>query len=170
MAYVTPGTVAAGDVATAAAWNVVVGDIVDHELYVSAIRTGLVDYTTTLAQGVSTNISKTSNLSKYCVVGKTMFIWLRIFATAAGTAGSAITVTIPSGFTINGASDSIVGSGAYGDSGSRDYVCQVYAKSTTTLALVTCDQTALSSQVGISPNIAVANNDSIIMMATIPIT
>jgi hypothetical protein len=28
MAYVTPGTVAAGDVATAAAWNVVVGDIV----------------------------------------------------------------------------------------------------------------------------------------------
>ncbi len=31
MAYVTPGTVAAGDVATAAAWNVVVGDIVDHE-------------------------------------------------------------------------------------------------------------------------------------------
>ena len=28
MAYVTPGTVAAGDVATAAAWNVVVGDII----------------------------------------------------------------------------------------------------------------------------------------------
>jgi hypothetical protein len=29
MAYVTPGTVAAGDVATAAAWNVVVNDVID---------------------------------------------------------------------------------------------------------------------------------------------
>lgn len=31
MAYSAPGTVASGDVATAAAWNVVVGDIIDHE-------------------------------------------------------------------------------------------------------------------------------------------
>ena len=31
MAYVTPGTVAAGDVATAAAWNVITNDIISHE-------------------------------------------------------------------------------------------------------------------------------------------
>ena len=31
MAYVTPGTVAAGDVATAAAWNVLTNDVIDHE-------------------------------------------------------------------------------------------------------------------------------------------
>jgi hypothetical protein len=33
MAYVTPGTVAAGDVATAAAWNVLVGNDVDFRSY-----------------------------------------------------------------------------------------------------------------------------------------
>ena len=42
MAYVTPGTVAAGDVATAAAWNVVVGDIVDHESRIRQAAVGLV--------------------------------------------------------------------------------------------------------------------------------
>ena len=31
MAYVTPGTVAAGDVATAAAWNVLTNDVINHE-------------------------------------------------------------------------------------------------------------------------------------------
>ena len=31
MAYVTPGTVAAGDVATAAAWNVLTNDVIAHQ-------------------------------------------------------------------------------------------------------------------------------------------
>ena len=33
MAYVTPGTVAAGDVATAAAWNVITNDVIDLRSY-----------------------------------------------------------------------------------------------------------------------------------------
>jgi hypothetical protein len=53
MAYVTPGTVAAGDVATAAAWNVVVGDIVDHELYVSPIRAAWTAYNSPTQSGWS---------------------------------------------------------------------------------------------------------------------
>ena len=40
MAYVTPGTVAAGDVATAAAWNVLTNDVIDHETRIlSAAKT-----------------------------------------------------------------------------------------------------------------------------------
>ena len=38
MAYVTPGTVAAGDVATAAAWNVLTNDVIAHQA--SIIRLG----------------------------------------------------------------------------------------------------------------------------------
>ena len=53
MAYIQPGTVAAGDVATAAAWNVVVGDIVDHELYVSPIRAAWVAYNSPTQSGWS---------------------------------------------------------------------------------------------------------------------
>ena len=40
MAYTAPGTVTAGDVATAAAWNVVVNDVIDHESRI--LKTGLV--------------------------------------------------------------------------------------------------------------------------------
>ena len=39
MAYVTPGTVAAGDVATAAAWNVITNDILQFAPYVQGVFT-----------------------------------------------------------------------------------------------------------------------------------
>jgi hypothetical protein len=38
MAYATPGTVAAGDVATAAAWNVITNDVIDHETRLLQLR------------------------------------------------------------------------------------------------------------------------------------
>ena len=44
MAYVTPGTVAAGDVATAAAWDVVVNN--EIALYQSIQRIGYTERTT----------------------------------------------------------------------------------------------------------------------------
>ena len=54
MAYVTPGTVAAGDVATAAAWNVVVNDVIDHETRISS--SGLVHLNTTTFSALSTTL------------------------------------------------------------------------------------------------------------------
>ena len=47
MGYVTPGTVAAGDVATAAAWNVVVNDVIAHQasLVRLAYQTRATNYT-----------------------------------------------------------------------------------------------------------------------------
>jgi len=61
MAYATPGTVAAGDVATAAAWNVVVGDIVDHETRLLQIRR-LAFQTRTTPLNINTALATTGNL------------------------------------------------------------------------------------------------------------
>ena len=55
MAYVTPGTVAAGDVATAAAWNVLTNDVIDVDSRITANRLSQVNVvSTTLTTSVST--------------------------------------------------------------------------------------------------------------------
>ena len=47
MAYIQPGTVAAGDVATAAAWNVITNDVIAHQSSLTrlAYATRVTDYT-----------------------------------------------------------------------------------------------------------------------------
>ena len=55
MAYVTPGTVAAGDVATAAAWNVITNDVIDHETRIG--DSGLVLITPTSVSGTGMSSS-----------------------------------------------------------------------------------------------------------------
>ena len=57
MAYVTPGTVAAGDVATAAAWNVITNDVIDHETRI--LTTGQV-LTKSQAFSAAASVSVTS--------------------------------------------------------------------------------------------------------------
>jgi len=55
MAYVTPGTVAAGDVATAAAWNVITNDVIDVDSRITQIkRLGYVERTTQSDSSAST--------------------------------------------------------------------------------------------------------------------
>jgi hypothetical protein len=59
MAYVTPGTVAAGDVATAAAWNVVVNDVIALKTTI----TRLAHVTATATHGSSaTTVAGASNI------------------------------------------------------------------------------------------------------------
>jgi hypothetical protein len=76
MAYVTPGTVAAGDVATAAAWNVIANDIIAHQAAIRvsqvisttyATQTGNASSTYT-ASGLSLAITPSSASSKILVV------------------------------------------------------------------------------------------------------
>ena len=137
---------------------------------VDALTGALTAYTPTLAQGVSTNITKNLSLAKYAVVGKTMFLWLRIGITGTGTAGSAITVTIPTAFTADAAiAGQYVGTGAYGDSGTGDYFCLAKMNSTTQISLVQATHNNGAAPIGIFPNIAAANNDSFSVTATIPL-
>jgi hypothetical protein len=78
MAYVTPGTVAAGDVATAAAWNVLTNNSIAHQ---AAIRVSQVISTTYSTQtfnntstyaatGLSLAITPASTASKILVVAQ----------------------------------------------------------------------------------------------------
>jgi hypothetical protein len=77
MAYVTPGTVAAGDVATAAAWNVLTNDVIAHQASLvnikqtaltSAFGTAVATATTTGdIAGLTVAITPSANTSKILV-------------------------------------------------------------------------------------------------------
>ncbi len=154
MAWITPGTAVAGDVLTAAFWN---QNVRDNLQAAFPVDTSLTSYTPTLAQGASTNIAKTVNFAKYMVVGKTMYLWVRLFASGTGSAGSAITVSIPSGYTMQNG-DGFCGSGQYSDSGVGDYPCLVYVQTTTTLSFIAMSTTN-SNRIGVTPATTVGVND-----------
>jgi len=75
MAYVTPGTVAAGDVATAAAWNVIANDIINLRALANVQSTTVTAASFTrqantfaAITGLSVSITPTSNTSKILII------------------------------------------------------------------------------------------------------
>jgi hypothetical protein len=87
---------AAGDVATAAAWNVVVGDIVDHEIYVAGIRTNFAGYTTYTPTFTQLGAVPKTTLAYYLQIGKFVHGYFQLTVTGAGgTAGNAIIIGLP---------------------------------------------------------------------------
>lgn len=151
MAYTgTPATMAVGHVVTAAEWNAEVRDPL-------TVLSGAWDtYTPTLAQGASSNIAKTVTLAAYIRFGKLVILNFSVAATASGTAGSQVTLTLP----ITAATSGIyVGAGSYNDiSSSAFYPAIISLASTTTLRMVRSD-TQATGGVGADPNIAVASTD-----------
>lgn len=125
-------------------------------------------YTPQVDQGVSTNIAKTVSKASYQVTNRTMSFVIRLDMTAAGTAGSNVTVTIPLSsvyYYYN-----IVGDGAYVDSGSASYQCLLtMANVANKFLLSPCSITTPGANVGSNPNIAVASGDAITGTATIEI-
>ena len=158
MAYVTPGTVAAGDVATAAAWNVLVG----NDVAFSPLATAWVSYTPTIAQGASTNISKTVTTARYLRVGTLLFVNMYLQITGAGTANNAITVSLPSGITMSQNHFFILGNGQYNDASVQRYPCGPYYQTSTTITMRRTDQAPVDD-IGRDPNIAVASGDEIFL-------
>ena len=75
MAYVTPGTVAAGDVATAAAWNVLTNDVINLRALANVQSTTITTSPTTVSgsmadvTGLTVTITPTTNTSKILVSG-----------------------------------------------------------------------------------------------------
>jgi hypothetical protein len=115
-------------------------------------------YTPTLAQGVTNNIAKTVNYAKYIQTGKLVEGNVRVTATAAGTAGSNITLSLPVTAATSGL---VIGSGSYFDTGSAEYRGGILSFTTTTISLLPADvtQATVNASLGTTPSIAVASGD-----------
>lgn len=153
MAWSTPRTWVAGETVTAALMNTHVRDNFD------AIGGAWTSYagSIVLAQGASTNIAKTVNYAKYLSIGKLVICQIKLSATAAGTAGSPITASLPV-TAAGGASFLAVGSGFFTDASVGEYRCVAYLNSSTVVALARGDS-SLAGGIGVNPNIAVASGD-----------
>jgi hypothetical protein len=122
-------------------------------------------YTTQIDQGASTNIAKTTNYSQYQIMGNLCYWTFSVSLTAAGTAGSQVTLTTPVTMATTAPG---VGSGRIADaSAPNQYVVHWIPASTTTIRGFTTS--AATSAWGVSPNLALASGDGIHGMVWLPI-
>lgn len=154
MAYTTPKTWATSDILTAADLNTYVRD------NIAALYGTTTSYTPTVSQGVSTNISKTVNEARYVQIGRLCACWGYVAMTGSGTAGSAVTVSLP--LTASGHhSVALIGSGlVYDNSTTTRYVCTIELASTTTFSYG-ADGTTGGAVWGGAPNLALAGSDQL---------
>lgn len=113
-------------------------------------------HTPQIDQGVTTNIAKTVNYSNWARVGK-MITWnFRLSLTAAGTAGTRVSVTLPA--TAASATAAAVGSGLiYDASVPQKFISTMAMVTTTTIAFETDSST--TDAWGASPSVALASGD-----------
>lgn len=114
-------------------------------------------HTPTLAQGASTNISKTLTVSEYAIVNGVCEWWFLITATAAGTAGSGITLTLP----VNSAQATLltpVGGGFVNDISGSTYDTGAWCIFDNDQILFVAGESTTAAW-GQTPNIALANGD-----------
>jgi len=115
------------------------------------------NYAPVLAQGASTNIAKTTSLAIFTVKGGFLEGMVRLDATAAGTAGSIITVSAP--LTATNTSSDIVGVGSYYKI-TGQYAGSIFLLSTTTFYLEAGADTTPGGAVGVAPALTVALGDA----------
>lgn len=154
MAWTTPKTdFDPGDVLTSDQMNAIGNNLL-------TVGGAWTSYTPTLAQGATTNISKTVDYAKYLDAGSLTIVRIQLTATGTGTANNAITITTP---TTAAQATLFVGTGWYDDAGVA-YRSLAFLQSATTLSLFRTDST-VGGQIGVNPNIAVANADVIFVEA-----
>ena len=149
MAWTAPRSWVADEVVTADVMNAHVRD------NLKAIGDAWTSYTPTLSQGASTNIAKTVDYAKYVAAGKLIIGQVKLTPSAGGTAGSAITITLPVTAATSGI---IVGPGWYSDTGTSDYRGHAFLATTTTLVIYR-PVVGTGGAIGLDPNIAVASGD-----------
>lgn len=159
MAWTTPTTVNPGDAILASLWNT---QVKDNLLEFAPLFAAWTSYTPQIDQGATTNITKTVSYARYLKVGRLAIVQFRLDVTGSGTAGSAVTVTLPS---------AVVPVGA-GASGNTFGFCQIYDSSTainyggqirptTTTQMSFSGDWSAANFWGVAPNLAVANADQI---------
>ena len=93
MAYVAPSTVTAGDAVTAASYNVLTNDIIDHETLIGGARSAWTAWTPAFTQGVSVSLS--ANTSKYLKIGSLAIVRCNVTFSSTGTTANNIFCTLP---------------------------------------------------------------------------
>lgn len=111
-------------------------------------------WTPTLAQGASSDISKTVNVANYWRIGPLVFFDVKLTSTSTGSSGSAITISPPVAF---GTIAAVLGTGDYTDTGTAQYPAFI-STSSTNFALIRND-VAVTGFIGGAPSIAVASGD-----------
>jgi len=117
-------------------------------------------YTPQIDQGASSNIAKTIETAMHVTQWGLVTVWTTLAVTAAGTAGSAITVTVP--FTRHGDHDALdtVGDGMiYDASTTTRYKCGLEWASTTAVRFYS--DASGNSFIGATPSFALASGDAI---------
>lgn len=119
---------------------------------------GWTSFTPTISQGVSTNISKSINYAKYTRFGNTVHYQFRIGITGAGTAGSAVNVSLPvnAAYTAGGL---VVGSAWYYQVGGTRYGGSAELTSASTIGV--SGSFSAGNLYGAVPSAATANGDYI---------
>lgn len=120
-----------------------------------------IDYAPTLAQGASANIAKTVTVSRYTQVGKTVTWSFLINPTAAGTTGSAVTLSLPVAPHAPATAVTIGAATIYDASTTVRYVCACEIASSGTQIAFINDQTSLQTGWGAIPNLPIEASDSI---------
>lgn len=148
-----------GTIADASAGQTLTAATVNSWLDLLQAISGAPDsYTPTLSQGASTNIAKTVTYAKSWRLGKLCICSVKLVASAAGTAGSAVTIALPYTAAVT-SGIFVIGSGGFYDSGTPANSCmaQVSIESATTFTLVQ----STFDKVGVTPSLAVGTSDGI---------
>jgi len=157
MAWTTPGTAVAGDVLTAAFWN---SNVRDNSNEFAPLFAAWTTYTPQIDQGATTNIAKTVTYARYLKIGRLAIVQARLDISGTGTAGSAVTITLPTAVVpvSNTASAGYFGWGLiFDNSTNTQYVINVRASTTTQLSFAS-DVTS-NNFWGAVPSIAIAASD-----------
>ena len=152
MAWSTLTARSAGDAILASDQNITAANFVELAPFFSAWTS----WTPTLAQGASTNIAKTILYAKSVKIGRVVLANFRINITAAGTAGSDFTMTLP--YTATATANLVIGHGFYFDSGVARYAGSWELNSAGTAVSISGDWSGGASW-GSTPNVAAANGD-----------
>jgi hypothetical protein len=137
-----PGTWSAGDILTAADLNAI---------------GAFSSYTPVLAQ--SGTRSATVDYAEFCQINKVCIANVQLTCTTTGSAGNAITVTLPVAAT--GGGDINFGSGYFFDSSLTDVRLISVTRSTSTTAKFFVEESASTAGLGSSPSLALGANDVI---------
>jgi hypothetical protein len=158
MAFITPGTVVAGDVLTAARYN---QDVVANGTELAPFFAAWTTWTPAIVQSGARTVTVTH--ARYLEIGKMVIAKANLTITQTGSAGNAISCSLPLQHAATG--DIALGSFFYIRTGVTRYVGTCLANNNFTSPGIIFHQTG-PNVLGVDPNFATANDDRLTFTVT----